>query len=136
MQNYVNVASFTGNVLIVGRTGYRKTYFTRKLAVNKFFGKLKREEWVWYIHLNEERKAEIESYFCCDVSFHYPKSIEKFGDLLEVFKARSRMSKRNNNDDDTSSSDNKIFNDSDGFGEKTNPDQIIVMDDVSGLAGK
>ena len=70
MQNYVNVASFTGNVLIVGRTGYRNTYFTQKLAANKFFGKLKREEWVWYINLNEERKAEIEFYFCCDVSFH------------------------------------------------------------------
>ena len=46
------------------------------------------------------------------------------------------MSKRNNNDDDTSSSENKIFNDTDGFGEKTTPDQVIVMDDVSGLADK
>ena len=134
MQNYVYVASFTGNVLIVGRTGYRKTYFTQKLPVNKFFGKLKREEWVSYINLDEERKAEIESYFSCNVGFHFPKSIEKFEDLLEVFKACSRMSKRNNNDDHTSSSDNKIFNDSDGFGEKTTRDQIIVMDDVSGLA--
>ena len=29
-----------------------------------------------------------------------------------------------------------IFHKSDGFGEKTNRDQLIVMDDVSGLADK
>ena len=40
------------------------------------------------MHLNSEREAEIESCFSCPVEFHYPKELEKFNDLLEVFKAR------------------------------------------------
>ena len=122
MQNYIYDTNFSGNVLIVGRTGCRKTYFTQKPAVNKFFGKLKRVEWVSYINLDEEREAEIESCFSCDVDFHYPKLIEQFENLSEVFKARSRMAKRNDNDDETSSFDDEFFNESDGFGEKTTHD--------------
>ena len=38
--------TFTGNILIVGRIGFRKTYVTQKLALNRFFDKLKRVEWV------------------------------------------------------------------------------------------
>ena len=63
-----------------------------------------------YIDLNEEREAEIESCFSCNVGFHYPKSIEQFKSLLEVFKARSRTTKTNDNDDDTSLSCNEFFN--------------------------
>ena len=100
-------------------------HFTQKLAVNKFVGKLKRVEWVSYINLEEEREAEVEAFFSCDVDFE---------DLLEVFKARLRTAKRNDNDDDTSLSDNKFFNESDRFEEKTIHNGLIVMDDVSGLA--
>ena len=82
MQIYIYDAHFTGHVLIVGRTGCGKTYFTQKLAVNKLFGKLKRVEWVSFINLDEEREAETESCFSCDVDFLYPKSIEQFEDLL------------------------------------------------------
>ena len=60
----------------------------QKLAVNKVFGKLKRVEWVPFIDLDEEREAETEPCFSCDGDFHYPKLIEKFEDLLEVFKVR------------------------------------------------
>ena len=63
-----------------------------------------------YIDLNEEREAEIESCFSCNVGFHYPKLIEQFKGLLEVFKARSRTTKTNDNDDDTSLSCNEFFN--------------------------
>ena len=31
---------FSGNILIVGKTACGKTYFTQKLALNKFFVKL------------------------------------------------------------------------------------------------
>ena len=44
----------------------------QKLAVNNFFGKLKRVEWVSYTDLDEETEAEIESSFSCNVDFHYP----------------------------------------------------------------
>ena len=83
---------FTGNVLIVGRTGCGKTYFMQKLAVNTFFGKLKRVEWVSYSDLDEKRETEF--CFSCDADFHYSKSIEQLEDLLEVFKACLRTAKR------------------------------------------
>ena len=86
--------NFTGNILIVRKTGCGKTYFTQNLAVNKFFGKLKRVKWISYINLDEERDAEIESSFSSDVDFHYPKLIVQFEDLLEVFKVRSRTAKK------------------------------------------
>ena len=49
MQSYFYNTKFSGNVLIVGRTGCGKTYFTQKLAINRFFGHLKNVEWVSYI---------------------------------------------------------------------------------------
>ena len=55
---YIYDANFIGNVLIVGRTGCGKTYLTQ-IAVNKFFGKLKRVEWASYIDLGKGREAEI-----------------------------------------------------------------------------
>ena len=30
---------FRGNILVVGKTGCGKTYFLKKLGLNKFFGK-------------------------------------------------------------------------------------------------
>ena len=128
MENCVYDAKFSGNLLIAGRTGCGKTYFTEKLAINRFFGYLKKVKWVLYIELKPEREAEIESCFSCDVEFHYPKGLEKFGDLLDDFKARSNTAKAV----DTFSEDNDIVNI--GFGEKTNRDRLIVMYDVSGLA--
>ena len=40
MQNYIYHANFSGNILIVGRTGCGKTYFTQKLAINRLFRQL------------------------------------------------------------------------------------------------
>ena len=82
-----------------------------------------------YTELKQEREAEIESCFSCDVEFHYPKGLEKFGDILEDFKARLSTAKAI----DIYSSDNDNTVNS-GYGEKTNRDRLIVMDDVSGLA--
>ena len=74
--------NFTGNVLTEGRTGYGKTYFTQKLAANKFSCKLKRAQGVLYIDLDKEKEAEIESSFFCNVDFHYPKLTEQFENIL------------------------------------------------------
>ena len=87
MQNSVYDGTFSRNILIVGNTACGQTYFTQKLALNNFFGELKKVKWVFYIELNSEREAEIESCFSCSVEFHHPKELEKFNDLLEVFKA-------------------------------------------------
>ena len=61
---------FNGNILIIGRTECGETYFTQKLAINNFFGKLKKEECVSYIVLTRETETYIESCFQCDVEFH------------------------------------------------------------------
>ena len=61
--NEIYDGKFVGNILIVGLTTCGKTFFTQKLALNNFFGKLKKTEWVSYIKLKKEREA---------VKFHYP----------------------------------------------------------------
>ena len=69
MQNYVYDANFSGNILIVRSTGCRKTYFTQKLAINRFFGQLKKVEWVLYIELKLETEAEKILFFVrCGIS--------------------------------------------------------------------
>ena len=105
---------------------------TQKLAVNRFFGQLKKVEWVSYIKLKSEREAETESCFSCNVEFPCPKGLEIFEDLLEDFKARLNTAKIN--DDTYSSVEEDIINS--GFGENTNRDQLIVMDDASGLTNE
>ena len=68
----VHDEKFIGNIHVVGRMARGKTFFTQKLAINTFLGKLKKTEWVSYFKLTKEREAEIESCFTCDVEFHYP----------------------------------------------------------------
>ena len=65
MDNEIYDGKFVRNILTVGWTAYDKTFFTQKLAVNNFFGKLKKTEWVLYIKLTKEREAETESCFAC-----------------------------------------------------------------------
>ena len=67
MQNYVYDAKLSGNILIVGRSGCGKTYFTQKLSIMV--------EWVSYIELKAEREAEIESCFSCDVESYHPRGL-------------------------------------------------------------
>ena len=105
-----------------------------RLAVNDFVGKLNEVEWVLYFNLNKEREAKTESCFSCDVGFQYLISIEKFDDLLEVFKACLKTAEKNDgDDDDTSLPGDGFFNESDNFGEKTTHDRLILMDNLSGL---
>ena len=42
MESNVCNGKFNGNILIVGRTECGKPYFTQKLEINNFFGKLKK----------------------------------------------------------------------------------------------
>ena len=93
MQNYVYDATFAGKKLIVGRTGCGKTYFTQKLAINRFFGRLKMANWVSYIDLSREHEAEKGSCFFCKVKFHYPKSFGQFDNSLEIFNTFSKRQK-------------------------------------------
>ena len=105
MEINVYNSKFNGNILIADRTECGKTYFTQKLAINNFFVKLKKAEWVSYTILTREREAEIESCFLCEVEFHYLQDQVALSDLIEEFKNRS----------------SKYFNENNGnniFGEK------------------
>ena len=121
MESNVYNSKFNGNILIVGRTECGKTYFTYKLAINNFFGKLKKADWVCYIILTREREAEIQSCLQCEVEFHYLQDQVALSDLTK--ESKNRLSKNSN--------ENNVNN---VFGEKKVCDRLIIMDDVSGLA--
>ena len=87
--SYTYDGKFEGNILVVGRTGCGKTGFVQKLALNKFFGELVKAEWVSYVKLDKEREAQIQSCFDCQIEFYYPKTKEKFENLLEYFKTKA-----------------------------------------------
>ena len=86
MEKYTYDGKFQRNILIIGRTGCGKTTFMQKLALNNFFGKIRRPEWVSYIPLTSKREAEIQSNFSSEVKFYYPLSVEELEDPLEEFK--------------------------------------------------
>ena len=121
MDNEIYDGKFVGNILIVGRIACGETFFTQKLAVNNFFGKLKKSEWVSYIQLTKEREAEIESCFACPAEFHYPQGQNDLKNLLDEFKQISKS-------DETDNKNNVNI-----FGEKTTRNSLIVMDHIPGL---
>ena len=120
MENYVYDGKFSDNILIVGRTECGKTTFVQKLALNNFFGDLKKVKWVSGIRLNKRREAEIESNFSCEVKFSYPIDEDELSDKLEEFKLESE-------------SENNNINNVNVFGETSVRDRLIVFDDDSGL---
>ena len=124
MENYAYNGKLSGNILIVGRTECGKTTFMQKLALNNFFGKLKKTEWISGIEISKTREAEIETNFSCKVDFHYPVDEDELSDQLDQFKLESRS---NEIDDNSKNVKN-------AFGEKSVRDRLIVFDDVSGLA--
>ena len=54
---YVYDGKFSGNILVVGRTGFGKSAFVQKLAVNKFFGNITKAEWASFIKLDKQRES-------------------------------------------------------------------------------
>ena len=57
MENYVYNGKFSGNILIVGQTEWGKTTFMQKLALNNFFGNLKKAEWVSGIRISKKDRS-------------------------------------------------------------------------------
>ena len=127
---YVYDGKFSGNILVVGRTGCGKTAFVQKLAINKFFGELNKAKWVSFIKLDKQRETEIQSCFECELGFYYPRNKEQFEELLEYFKTKSNSLEIDNTDINRGKNDvNYLTN----HGEKSNRNRLIVMGDVSGL---
>ena len=125
---YIYDAKFSGNILIVGRTGCGKTALVQKLAINKFFGELEIAEWVSYIKLDKKRKAEIQSCFYCELNFYYPRNKEQLEELFEYFKTRTNPADIEN--DVSQEANIEDIN----YGEKKKRRRLIIADDVSGLA--
>ena len=113
---------FSGNILVVGRTGCGKTTFLEKLGVNNFFGNIKKTEWISGIDADKQKEAEIQSYFNNETEVHIAKEQDKLDSLIETFKLRSSEETDNKN----------VINNS--FGENRKLDRLIIMDDVSGVA--
>ena len=121
----------------MGRTG--KTGFVQKLAVNRFFWDIINAEWVSCVKLDKKREAQIQSCFDCQIDFYYPRNKDQFDNLLEYFKTKSSsddesLEDKTQEENDTHSDENDDVNFESGFGEKSNRNRLIVMDDVSGLA--
>ena len=125
---YIYDGKFSGNILIVGRTGCGKTALVKKLAINKFFGELEVAEWVSKIKLDKKREAEIQSCFYCEVNFYYPRNKEHFEDLFEYFKTKTNATAIEN--DVSQDANIEDIN----YGEKKIRRRLIIADDVSGLA--
>ena len=69
----------------------------------------------------QERAGNIKSCFKKDVKFKYPHSLEDYNMLLDLFQRKTEGSDCNGNI---------------SIGEDNVSNKLIVMDDVSGLAGK
>ena len=95
----------------------------QKLALNNFFGKLKKTEWVSGIELSKTREAEIETNFSCKVDFHYPLDEDELSNQLDQFKLEFKSNELDN-----------LKNVKNIFGQKSVRDRLIVFDDASGLA--
>ena len=78
---------FRGNILVIGKTSCGKTYFLQKLALNNFFGKILKTEWLSGIEISKSREAETQSRFINKVEFHRAGDVEKL--KIEIFKLRT-----------------------------------------------
>ena len=85
-----------------------------------------------YIKLDRQREAELQSCFDTQLDFYYPRNKEQFENLLQHFEKKSETSDQ----DIISDSDFNVNSLSYGenFGEKSQRNRLIVMDDLSGLA--
>ena len=90
--------------------------------MNNFFGDILKTEWISSIEIDQQREAEIQSYFSNETEVHVAKEQDELDSLIETFKLRSREETTNNNNVNNS------------FGKNKKLDRLIIMDDVSGVA--
>ena len=112
---------FTGNILVVGKTGCRKTTFLEKLGIHNVFGNLGKTEWISGIDIDKKRKAKILLCFGNETEVHVAKEPDEIDSLIKTPKLRTHNIVDEN---DVNSL----------FGENKKMDCLIVMDDVLGVA--
>ena len=89
---------FSGNILLVGKTGCGRATFLEKLELNKFLGELVKTEWISWIDINKKRESEIHSLFSNETEVHIAKEPKELDSFIEFFKLRSEVE---NNEKDT-----------------------------------
>ena len=114
-----------GNILVLGSSGNGKTSPVQDIASNSMFGKLEGIYWVSGINLSKKREGEIESCFESKVDFYYPSDEHKlsktFSDFENIYREKGQS---------------KSSFEGSGKGELVKRDNLIVLDDVTGLANK
>ena len=115
--NYSYDDKFEGNILVVGRTGCRKTTFIPNLK--KMFRDIKEVIWVSKIPLLKGRENNIRECFVDEEMYSkYTNNIDEFDDLLEYFQRQKAPC-------------DKLF-----LGKNIKLDRLITMDYVLGLVCK
>ena len=85
--NYSYDGQFSGNIMVVGRTGCGKTTFIQNLGRNKMFGRdIHTVFWVSKTVLSKETEENIRGSFADQtVKFFYPKNLDEFNYLIDFF---------------------------------------------------
>ena len=117
---YCYDGKFEGNILVVGQMGCRKTTFIQNIAKIDLFGESKEIFWISKISLSTERE-DIKSCFKKYLDFKYPQNLQNFNMEFDFFQRKREESNCNEN---ILMGEDNIFN------------KLIVMDNVSDLAGK
>ena len=102
--------------------GCGKTTFLEKLDLNNFFGNIIKTEWITGIDIDKKREVKIQSSFSNETEVHIAKEPDELDSLIETFKLRSHEKIIDKNNVNNSSGESKKL------------DQLIVMDDASGVA--
>ena len=72
---------FSGNILVVGKTGCGKLTFLEKLGIFNSFGNLVKTEWISGIDIDEKREAKIQTCFSNETENHTTKEPDEIDSL-------------------------------------------------------
>ena len=75
--------------------------------MNNFFGDILKTEWISSIEIDQQREAEIQSYFSNETEVHVAKEQDELDSLIETFKLRSCEDSNDNNIVNNSFGENK-----------------------------
>ena len=91
-ENFRYDATFSGNNLVLGQTGCRKTSFVLSLGKEKMFGSgLLSVGWVSKVNLLNNREDKIRQRFSYPkVEFHYPNDVEDLNLIIEKLMTRTK----------------------------------------------
>ena len=118
--------TLSSNILVLGSSGSGKASLVREAAINSMFGKLEKVHWISGIELSREREGEIESCFESEIEFYYPKDQDALSKVINDLE-NLYLEKQEKN------SVKKLES---VIGERTVLDNLVVLDDITGLADK